>query len=164
MRSTFVRSIKLDFEGTDKMKTRTLLALALAAAALAPLPAAAQRSTVDFGNYTSVSMLKVLPGQFENYMDYLATQWKKQNEYAKSKGYIVSYHVLTAIDPRAGEPDLFLFIEFKDWPSNAESKRRQDEFVAMMKMDEHQMDAASAQRGPMRTQMGSMTLQEVLIK
>jgi hypothetical protein len=146
------------------MKIKALLALALATAALAPAPASAQRSTVDSGNYTSISMIKVLPGQFENYMDFLAKQWRAQNEYAKSKGYIVSYRVLSAVDPRANEPDLFLVIEFKDWPSNAESKRRQDEFVAQMKMDEHQLDAASGQRGPMRTQMGSMTLQEVVFK
>ncbi|AYJ86482.1 hypothetical protein D3Y57_11535 [Sphingomonas paeninsulae] len=146
------------------MKIHALISFALATAAIAVTPAVAQRSNSEPGNYTSISMIKVLPGQFENYMDFLANQWKKQNEFAKKKGYLVSYHVLSAIDPRAGEPDLFLVMEFKDWPTTAESKRRQDEFVAMMKMDEHQMDAASAGRGPMRTQMGSMTLQEVLLK
>lgn len=146
------------------MKIHALLAFALATASFAATPALAQRSTTEPGNYTSVSMIKVLPGQFENYMDFLSVQWKKQNEFAKSKGYITSYHVLSAVDARSNEPDLFLVIEFKDWPTNAESKRRQDEFVAMMKMDEHQMDAASGARGPMRTQMGSMTLQEVLLK
>lgn len=145
------------------MIKQTFMALALAGAALTSSTAMAQRSTVDYGNYTSVSMIKVLPGQFENYMDFLAQQWKKQNAFAKSKGYIVNYRVLNAVDARANEPNLFLVIEFKDWPNNAESKRRQDEYVAMMKMDEHQMDAASGARGPMRTQMGSMTLQEVLL-
>lgn len=109
-------------------------------------------------------MIKVLPGQFENYMDYLAKQYKVQNEFAKSKGYITNYHVYESIDDRSGEPNLFLMVEFKDWPSNAESKRRQDEFVAMMKMDEHALNAAALGRGPMRTQMGSMTLQEVVLK
>jgi hypothetical protein len=146
------------------MKTRTLMAFTLAMAALPITPATAQRSNNEPGNYVSVSMIKVLPGQFENYMDFLAGQWKKQREYAKSKGYLVSYHVLSAVDSRPNEPDLFLVMEFKDWPTNAESKRRQDEFVAMMKMDEHQMDAAAAARGPMRTPMGSMTLQEVVLK
>jgi hypothetical protein len=146
------------------MKIHALISLALATAAIAITPAVAQRSNNEPGNYTSVSMIKILPGQFENYMDFLASQWKKQNEFAKKKGYLVSYHVLSSVDSRAGEPDLFLVMEFKDWPTTAESKRRQDEFVAMMKMDEHQMDAASAGRGPMRTLMGSMTLQEVLLK
>ncbi|MDB5715499.1 MAG: hypothetical protein JWO15_2896 [Sphingomonadales bacterium] len=146
------------------MKINALMALSLVTASIAVTPALAQRTTTEPGNYTSVSMIKILPGQYENYMDFLAAQWKKQNEFAKSKGYLTSYHVLSAVDPRANEPDLFLVIEFKDWPTNAESKRRQDEFVTMMKMDEHQMDTASGARGPMRTQMGSMTLQEVLLK
>lgn len=146
------------------MKLTAMFALALATASINVAPAFAQRSTVENGNYVSVSMIKVLPGQFENYMDYLAKAWRKQNDWAKSKGYIVNYHVYSAVDPRSNEPDLFLVIEFKDWPSNAESKRRQDEFVALMQMDEHQMDTASGSRAPMRTQMGSMTLQEVLFK
>lgn len=147
-----------------KMKIHALFAVALATASLLVTPSLAQRSTSEPGDYTSVSMIKILPGQFENYMDFLSDQWKKQNEFARKKGYITSYHVLSAVDPRADEPDLFLVIEFKDWPTNAESKRRQDEFVAMMKMDEHQMDSASAARSPMRKQMGSMTLQEVILK
>lgn len=146
------------------MKITTLMAAGLAAALFATAPATAQRSSVEFGNYTSISMIKVLPGQFENYMDFIGKQWKTQNEWSKKKGYITEYHVLSAVDPRNGEPDLFLVIEFKNWPTTAEAQRRQDEFVAMMKMDEHQLDAASAQRGPMRTQMGSMTLQEVVLK
>lgn len=140
------------------------MAFALATAALTTTPAVAQRANNEPGNYISVNMIKVLPGQFQNYMDYLAVQWRKTNEYEKSKGYLVSYRILESIDPRAGEPDLFLVLEFKDWPSNAESKRRQDEIVALMKMDEHQMAAASAGRAPMRTQVGSMTLQEVVLK
>ncbi len=146
------------------MMKKTFGIAAVAAAVLMTVPANAQRSTYEDGNYTNVSMIKVLPGQFENYMDYLASQWKKQNEFAKSKGYLVSYRVLAAVNSRADEPNLFLVMEFKDWPTNAESKRRQDEFVAMMKMDEHQMDTAAVGRGPMRTQMGSMTLQEVVLK
>ena len=41
-----------------------------AAAALAmALPATAQQSSYTPGNYTTISMIDVLPGQTENYMD-----------------------------------------------------------------------------------------------
>lgn len=146
------------------MKMRSLFALALAGAALSFTPATAQRSSAEDGNYWEVSRIDVLPGQSENYLDYLAQQWKKQQEWAKSKGYILSYHVLSNTHARDGEADLTLIAVFKEWPTVAESKRRQDEFVAMMKMDEHQMSAASGDRAVMRRQMGSQLYQEVILK
>ncbi len=71
---------------------------------------------------------------------------------------------MSNVHPRDGEPDLYLIVEFKDWPSNAEAKRQQDEFVAMMKQDEHQMAAASGERAVMRRQMGQTLMQEVIFK
>ncbi len=132
-----------------------------AAALLAIAPAAAQSSSVESGNYWQVSDIKVEPGQGENYADYLKAKWRVQQEYAKSKGYILDYHVLDNVNARDNEPNLFLVVIFKDWPSNAEAKRRQDEFVAMMKSDDHALAAASGQRGPMRRLMGSSLLQEL---
>jgi hypothetical protein len=147
-----------------EMNMKSLIAVALATAALFPTPTLAQRSSADPGNYWEVSDIDVLPGQIENYIDYLNKNWRKQQEFAKSKGYILDYHVLSNNYPRDGEPDLYLVVIFKDWPSNAEAKKQQDEFVAMMKQDEHQLAAASGERSTMRRQMGQALLQEVVFK
>jgi hypothetical protein len=148
-----------------KHMTKSNFAAAVLAASsvvvLAFSPALAQRSAVQPGNYWEVSDIKTEPGQSENYADYLKTKWRAQQEFAKSKGYILDYHVLSNAYPRADEPDLFLVVIFKDWPSNAEAQRRQDEFVAMMKADEHALAAASGQRGPMRKLLGQSLLQEM---
>ena len=146
------------------MKIPALIAVALATAALSAPPALAQRSSAEPGNYWEVSDIKLLPGQSENYIDYLNANWKKQQAFAKSKGYILDYHVLSNNYPRENEPDLYLVVIFKDWPSNAEAKRQQDEFVAMMKADEHKLATASGERAAMRRQMGSALLQEVVFK
>ena len=146
------------------MKNRVFLVLALSTAVVAAAPAIAQRSAYDFGNYTEISQIRTLPGQFENYVDYLNTKWKAQQAFAKSKGWILNYKILGRQYGPASEADLLLVTEFKDWPSTAEGKRRQDEMVAMMKQDEHQMEAASGQRGPMRTQLGQMLFQEIVLK
>ena len=130
-------------------------------ALLAFSPATAQRSSVTPGNYWEVSDIKTEPGQFENYADYLKTKWRAQQEFAKSKGYILDYHVLQNSYPRADEANLFLVVIFKDWPSNAEAQRQQDEFVAMMKADEHTLSAQSGARGPMRKQLSQSLLQEL---
>ena len=148
------------------MKFRHLALAALAATTTLAVsaPAQAQRSAYTLGNYTEVSMIRTLPGQFENYVDYLNTKWKAQQAFAKSKGWLLDYKILARNYGPSNEANLYLVIEFKDWPSNAEADRRQAEMVAMMKQDEHQMDAASAARGPMRTQLGTMLFQEVVLK
>jgi hypothetical protein len=146
------------------MKIRCLIAVALATATVSVSPVQAQKSVADYGNYTDVSAIHVLPGQWENYMDYLKTNWLKQNEWSKSKGYIVSYRALAVTYPREGEPNLVLITEYKDMPSQAEQTRRGDEFAAYMKLDDHQMADAAVKRGPMRTIGSQNQYQEVVFE
>jgi hypothetical protein len=137
--------------------------LAVAAAGLIALaPLQAQRSSVEPGNYVSVAYIKTLDGHAEEYMDWLKTKWQAERNWAKSKGYEIDYRILQNLNPRANEPDLDLVITFKDWPSNAEAKKRRDELVAQMKMDEHAMDSASGDRSKWRTLMGSALFQELI--
>ncbi len=145
------------------MKTARFLAVAMfAVATISPAPA--QRTITKPGNYVDVSDVEVLPGQFENYMDFLKANWVKQQEWAKQKGYIVGYRILQNLYPRKGEPNIFLLTEYASVPTNAEVERRQDEYAAMMKMDEHAMDEAAVKRGPMRTIGSQSMLQEVILK
>ncbi|MDC8787233.1 hypothetical protein [Roseateles koreensis] len=116
------------------------------------------------GSVWSFSNIHVEPGQFENYMDYLAGNYKKQNEFLKKEGVVLSYHVLQVNAPRSGEPDLVLAIEYKDYASNAERLAIQKKMEAMMAMDAHKMDSASGERKVMRKLGGNMELQELKLK
>jgi hypothetical protein len=146
------------------MKICTLMAVALATASFCASPAMAQSSAATYGNYADVSAIHVLPGQWENYMDYLKANWIKQSEWGKSKGYVVSYRVMAVTYPREGEPNLILVTEYKGIPTQAEQTRRQEEFAAYMKLDDHQHDEAALKRGPMRTLGSQNQYQEVLFK
>ena len=145
------------------MKLKLIAGLALATAAFATAPVTAQRSSYTAGVYWDVSSIDVEDGQFENYMDYLNSDWKKQQEWAKSKGYILGYHILSNGYKRGTEPDLYLVTVYKDVPTAAEEQRRQDEFVATIGRDEHKMDVASGVRTKMRTRLGTMQLQELML-
>ncbi len=146
------------------MKIQILSAVALAATVLISAPSSAQRSVAVPGNYSDVTDVKILPGHFEEYMDYLKTKWIKQQEWAKSKGYITGYKVYLNAYPRESEPTLYLLTEYKTVPSAAEIERRADEYAAMMKMDEHQQDADAMTRGPIRTIGSQAMLQEISFK
>lgn len=138
----------------------TMLAFALGMAS----PVLAQESSYTPGSYTDVSAIDVLDGQFENYMDYLAGPWKAQQEFAKSKGYIASYQVLSNPYARAGEPDLFLVVVYPKVYDPAEQLRQQREFEAFMKADARKLDSAFGARGTMRKSMGQQQLQELKLK
>ena len=81
--------------------------VAMLAAVLA-VPAVAQESSYKPGTVWVASRIDVLPGQSENYMDYLAKTWKKIQELGKAEGIVVEYHVLATMNARADEPDLIL--------------------------------------------------------
>jgi hypothetical protein len=54
-------------------------------------------------------------GHFDDYMKWLDTTWKQEEEAAKKAGYIISYEVLT-VEPRGpDDPDILLVITSKNW-------------------------------------------------
>lgn len=147
-----------------QMKT-TLTGLAIAAAlCTVALPARAADSSYAFGTVWEISQIQTEPGQFENYMDWLDGQWKKIQEFAKAQGMVVSYHVLAVNDPRAGEPDLLLAIEYKDYYPTAQREAMQKKIEAMLASDTHKMDSAAGERKQLRKVLGSMELQELKLK
>ena len=127
-------------------------------------PALAQSSSYTPGSYWTVSDIEVLPGQGENYLDFLAGQWKRTQEFAKQKGYIEDYFVLSNVNKRDGEPDLYLVTRFNEMTTRAEDLRRQAEYEAFMKSDAHSLDTAMGGRAVMRKQRGSTLLQELELK
>ncbi|VXC92749.1 conserved exported hypothetical protein [Sphingomonas sp. AX6] len=139
-------------------------ALAAPAALLAlASPAGAQDMPYTPGTYWEVASIDVEDGMEPQYIDFLAGQWRKSQEFAKSKGYITDYHVLTNMNPRDGEPDLYLVTEFERMYDTAEQLRQQREYEAMMKRTERQLMGESGARGKMRTLKGSMLLRELTL-
>lgn len=147
------------------MKRVTLFkALMFSGLLLAGTAASAQASSYTPGTVWNVSSIKIEPGQFENYMDFLAKTWKKSNEFGMKEGNVVSYRVLAVNNPREGEPDLYLVIETKDYLTTAQQLALQKKYEEFMAMDQHKMDAGSGERKVMRKLAGSMELQELKLK
>ena len=147
---------------------KLMLAAALAALPLSftcAAPAFAQASSYTPGSFWDVTGIKFKEGGAEKYLDWVATEWKKQQEFAKSKGWIEDYQVLANTYPRNGEPDIYLMTKYRSVPDAAEQARRTAAFEAFVKMDPHQADAQMAEtRTPLRTIMSTTQLQEVKLK
>jgi hypothetical protein len=148
---------------TMKMMKSLFVGAAMIAATLAT-PAMAQESSYKPGTVWEVGRIDVMPGQFENYLDWLAGQWKKVQELGKAEGIIVSYHVLATNNARAGEPDLILVIEYKDYQTTAQQEAFNKKVNAMLSQTDRSATAASGERTKMREPLGSTQYQELILK
>lgn len=137
---------------------------AILIAAAQVTPATAQESSYKPGTVWEAGRIDVLHGQFENYMDWLATSWKKIQELGKAEGVVVEYHVLATNNPRAGEPDLILIVEYKDYLTTAQQEAMRKKVNALLAQDNRQASTASGERGKMREQLGSTEYQELILK
>lgn len=142
---------------------RKLMLIGLSAAVMMlAVPAAAQDSSVKAGPFWQAARIYVEDGQFENYMDYLTKTWMNQQEYAKSQGWLLEYHILSSANPRDGEPNIILLTRFNDFPSAAELERRSDLMNQHMRLTDRSAAAASGERMKMRKLMGSALYREML--
>jgi len=137
---------------------------ALVAASALTTPVYADGRDWNDGPVINVSSIRTVDGHFDDYMHWLATTYKKQQEAAKKAGLITSYRVIV-IEPRGpNEPDILLVTEFKNWAALDHLGSKLDQISAQI---EGSVDAAAkseVDRAKIRTVLGSRTQQEALLK
>lgn len=138
-----------------------IMLAALGAATMAfAVPAAAQEIPLANGNFWSVTEVTIDDGHFSDYADYLAGQYRKQQDFAKSKGWIKDYYILSNNNKRANEPDLYLVQIFDHVTTPAEDLAREKDMNAFMALSSRQAEAGSGQRAKYRHIGGNFLLQE----
>jgi len=143
---------------------RTILFGAAALAAVVGAPAAGQGWPTTPGDYWEVSAIDVTDGSGLAYMTFLADRWRKNQEFAKSQGWIKGYHVLSNEYARKDEPDLYLIVVFDKFVDAAEGERRRVAFEAHNQRTTAQLQAESGDRMKIRTLAGDMLLREMKFK
>jgi hypothetical protein len=148
-----------------RMKINAFVAIAAVFMSFASITSAfAQESSYSPGSVWTMTYVKVEPGQFENYMDYLNGTYKQSMEFQKKEGYIVSWHVYTVNNRRDGEPDVILAVEQKDYLTNAQALAIQKKVNEFLATDTRKADAGFGERKKMRTVSGGMEMQELNFK
>jgi hypothetical protein len=132
---------------------------------LCALPALAQQRPYTEGPVTIVSSVKTVDGQFENYMNFLAQNWRRVMEEAKTAGIVSDYHVYGAQAHNPNEPDLYLVVTYPNMAAFDGMTEKMEPIMAkVMKMNYMQADEASGKRTVMRTLMGEMMVRELVFK
>ena len=139
------------------------MAALCAATSLTGLAFADGRDWKD-GPVVNAAYIRTVDGHFDDYMHWLATGYKKQQEAAKAAGLILSYRVLVVEARNPQDPDIILVTEFKNW---AALDNLGGKFDALTVKTEGSVDASNkseADRGKIRTVLGSRTMQEAVLK
>lgn len=143
------------------MKTIRYALAAIAMTLPLATPLAAQDYPLAPGEYVQMNGIEVEDGEGAlKYAQWLATEWKRFQEYAKTQGWITDYGIYANVNARAGEPDIYLVTTFASLPDAAEQERRDRAFDAWSNTTAQQQAAASGNRATYRTVVSSMLLQE----
>lgn len=111
-----------------------------------------------------VTSVRTEPGQFNNYMRYLAGDYKKIMDEAKAQGLIVSYAHYSAQPSSPSDPDLYTTIVY---PNHAAFDGLSDKMAAISaKVFGSRSGAEQAQvnRESLRKVLGSEVIQQLEIK
>jgi len=144
---------------------KTMCVLVLGAASLTMTArASADEWPLVSGSYWEVTGIHIKDGGGLKYAAWLASEWRKNLEFSKSKGWIKDYKIFSNEFARAGEPNLYLVRITESIVSGAEGEKRQAEYMEWQKKTLAQMDAENGNRAEYREVMGSSLLQEMTFR
>jgi hypothetical protein len=143
---------------------RVFAALA-ALSALIVLPAlAASDRGYDNGPVWDVGAIQTKDGHFDDYMKFVTTTRKQQQEAMKKAGYILDYKVYVVTEPRDNEPDIYLATKFKNMAAFDTSLDEMDAFFAKTMGSKEQGNKEQQDRGAIRVVRGDMLMRELILK
>jgi hypothetical protein len=136
-----------------------LLCLSMAGAA-----AFADDHTYTEGTVSEVSAIRTIDGHFDDYMNWIDTVWKKEQEAAKKAGYIVGYEVFVATPRTENDPDLYLMITYKNHAALDDWIVKGDTIAKQIEGSVAASNQAQADRGKIRRVLGSEIVQTLNLK
>jgi hypothetical protein len=149
------------------MNRTTQVVCALAALlAVTALPGTALADGRDWkdGPVINVASIRTVDGHFDDYMHWLDTTFKQEQEAAKKAGLILGYRVIVIEARGPNDPDILLVTEYKNWAALDGLGGKLDELSAKIEGSVEKAAQSEADRARIRTVLGSRTEQEALLK
>jgi hypothetical protein len=148
-----------------KLMRKSIFVMALGAASMMTAAGAlADDWPLVAGDYWEVTGVEIKDGGGLKYAEFLASEWKENLEFSKSKGWIKDYKIFSNVYARNHEPDLYLVTITDSIVSGAEGEKRSDEYMAWRKKTIAQMQTESGNRAEYRDILSDELLQELTIR
>jgi hypothetical protein len=137
---------------------------ALAALACTSVSAFADDHSYTEGAVVNVARIRTVDGKFDDYVKWLDTTWKAQQEAAKKAGYLLSYEVIS-VEPRTpDDADLLLVTRYKNWAALDNATEKSDMITKQMGNTVAGESKAQVERASIRRVLGSSTMQVLDLK
>jgi hypothetical protein len=141
-----------------------LMAALFAGSMVLATPAAAQEPSYTPGGYWTVQGIYLEDGQLENYVDYLASTYRRSQDFARRNGWITGYRILQNVNRRQDEPHLYLIVEMNRLATPQEEVERERRMNEHMSRTTRQATEQSGQRVTMRRLGSNLLLQELNLR
>jgi hypothetical protein len=116
------------------------------------------------GPVQNVTFIRTVDGHFDDYMHWLATTYRKQQEAAKAAGLITRYEILVAQPHNAQDADIILITEFKNWAALDHLGSKLEQVSAKVEGSVDAANKSEADRAKIRTVLGSDIAQVAELK
>ena len=116
------------------------------------------------GYVVQVTEVHTKDGMFNAYINDLSNVWRKFMEAQKEEGHVISYGMYSNVNPREGEPNLFLTVTFKNWAAFDRGVEYFEKLGTQILGSTDEMREASIDRGELRTIGSTYNLRELKFK
>jgi hypothetical protein len=139
------------------------LSLSVIGAAAVTVHAQAKRPYRD-GTVWNVSFIRMKPGMDTAYLNYVASDWKRNQEAAKKDGLIVSYKVLVTEAHNPNDWNIMLMTEMKDMAAMEANQDKADALTQKMVGDDTKQMQGYKDRSEIREIMGDRLAREIVLE
>jgi len=139
------------------------LALSVLGAAAVTVHAQVKRPYHD-GTVWNVTFVRMKPGMDSAYLNYLASDWKRNQEAAKKEGLIVSYKILSTEAHSPDDWNLILMTETKDLATMEANQDKADALTQKMVGDDQKQMQGYKDRSEIREIMGIRQAREIVLE
>ena len=139
------------------------LALSVVGAAALTVHAQVKRPYRD-GTVWNVTFVRMKPGMDTAYLNYLASDWKRNQEAAKKEGLIVSYKVLSTEAHSPDDWNLILMTEVKDLATLEANQDKADALSQKLVGDDQKQMQGYKDRSEIREITGIRLAREIVLE
>ena len=115
------------------------------------------------GTVWAIQFIRVKPGMDNAYKDWLATDWKKEQEAFKSQGLILGYKVLETESHSPNDFDLMLMTEVKDLATLESNEQKADTLAQQVMGSDEQQRQGYKNREAMREPLATRIAREIVL-
>jgi hypothetical protein len=115
------------------------------------------------GAVISRTAIRTVDGHFNDYMHWLDTVWKKQEEASKKAGILTDYKVLVAQPRSPQDPDIYLVEFYPNWATFDGIGTKLDSISKQLAGSVKEADTQEAGRAKIRTILGTEVMQEATL-